>query len=63
MALSVDSPPKYREGEDFDFWVDAFEIYLCALGINESKRKRALMLHLLGMDIQQRLKDTEAPDS
>ena len=61
MALNVDSPQKYREGDDFDMWVDSFEIYLCALGITESKRKRALMLHILGTDIQQRLKDVDAP--
>ena len=60
MSLTVDAPPKYREGEDFELWVDSFEIYLCALGIDVPKRKRALMLHLLGTEIQQRLKDQEA---
>ncbi|XP_043227351.1 uncharacterized protein K02A2.6-like [Amphibalanus amphitrite] len=57
MALSLSTPEKFHEGEDFDIWLDGFEVYLCALGIEEVTRKRALLLHLLGTDIQQKLKD------
>ena len=57
MALSLSTPEKFVEGEDFDIWLDGFEVYLCALGIEEVNRKRALLLHLLGTDIQQKLKD------
>ena len=51
MALSLSTPEKYSEGQDFDVWLDGFEVYLCALGIEEVTRKRALLLHLLGTDI------------
>ena len=57
MALSLSTPEKFNEGEDLDVWLDGFEVYLCALGIEEVNRKRALLLHLLGTDIQQKLKD------
>ena len=57
MALSLSTPEKFHEGQDFDVWLDGFEVYLCALGIEEVSRRRALLLHLLGTDIQQKLKD------
>ena len=63
MALSLSTPEKFHEGEDFDIWLDGFEVYLCDLGIEEVTRKRALLLHLLGTDIQQKLKDVAEIES
>ena len=63
MALSLSTPEKFSEGQDFDIWLDGFEVYLCALGIEEVNRRRALLLHLLGTDIQQKLKDITETES
>ena len=57
MALSLSTPEKFTEGQDFDIWLDGFDAYLYCLGIEEVTRKRALLLHLLGTDIQQKLMD------
>lgn len=58
MALNVgiDAPQKYQEGEDFEEWLESFELYLCAVGVEGADRKRALLLHVLGKDVQQKLK-------
>ena len=63
MALSLSTPEKFSEGQDFDIWLDGFEVYLCALGIEQVARKRALLLHLLGTDIQQKLKDVSETEA
>ena len=52
----MDAPLAYQEGEDFDSWLDSFELYLCAVGVVGAERKRALLLHILGKDIQQKVK-------
>ena len=62
MALSLDAPQKYTEGEDFELWLDSFELYICAVGIVEPERKRALLLHILGKDIQQKVKTVPAQE-
>ena len=56
MALSLDAPQTYQDGEDFDLWLDSFELYVCAVGVTETERKRALLLHILGKEVQQKVK-------
>ena len=54
MSLNLDAPLAYQEGEDFYSWLDSFELYLCAVGVG-AERKRALLLHILGKDIQNKV--------
>lgn len=62
MALQVDAPPAYKCKDDFLQWVDSLELYMCAVGVFEPVRKRALMLHLLGPSVQQKVKSVGAPE-
>ena len=56
MILGLDAPRKYQEGEDFELWLDSFELYVCPVGVIGVERKRALLLHILGKEIQQKVK-------
>ena len=56
MSLVLDAPQKYQEGEDFELWLDGFELYVCAVGVIGIERKRALLLHILGKEVQQKVK-------
>ena len=51
MALQLPAVDPYRTGEDFERWSKGVERYLVALNISDSKRKCAVLLHLLGPDI------------
>ena len=39
-------------GVRWEKWINSFKLYLAASGIREASRKRALLLHLAGPDIQ-----------
>ena len=51
MALQLPAVEQYRTGEDFERWSKSVERYLVALNIADTKRKCAVLLHLLGPDI------------
>ena len=55
-SLGLDAPQKYQEGEDFELWLDGFELYVFAVGVLRVERKRALLLHILGKEVQQKVK-------
>ena len=55
-SLGLDAPQKYQVGEDFDLWLESFDLYVCAVGVVGVERKRALLLHILGKEIQQKVK-------
>ena len=56
MNMGLDAPQKYQEGEDFELWRDSFELYVCAMGVTGTEQKRALLLHILGKEVQQKVK-------
>ena len=39
-------------GVPWEKWINSFKLYLAASGIREASRKRALLLHLAGPDVQ-----------
>lgn len=42
---------RYSSGEDFGRWLRETDRYLAAVGIQDSKRKSAVLLHLIGPDV------------
>ena len=53
--MGLDAPEKYQEGDDFEFWLDSFELDICAMGATGTEQKRALLPHILGKEVQQKV--------
>ena len=55
MASGIGLPGvrEFARGDDFQRWFNSLEIYLEAANITEAKRKRAVLLHMMGVDNQE----------
>ena len=42
----------YKRGEDFDRWIRGLDYYFAASKISNADQKKATLLHVLGMEIQ-----------
>ena len=51
-APYLPSVRSFRRGEDFEVWMKSLEYYCLAIGAVEPERKKGLLLHLLGPEIQ-----------
>ena len=51
-GLSLPSVGAFEPGTDFDAWLKGVQIYLTALGITAETRRTAVLLHLVGPDLQ-----------
>lgn len=59
MALSLPAVSPFdvqsesaNVGTRWEKWMNSFKLYLAASGVREASRKRALLLHLAGPDVQ-----------
>ena len=54
MALAALQPPApFQDGENFERYLRGVECYLVALDITSPKRKSAVLLSLMGLEIQE----------
>ena len=60
LSLPVVGP--YQVGTDFEKWVRSVELYLAALDITAEGRKKAVLLHLLGPELQAVYDTLPAPE-
>ncbi|XP_043197488.1 uncharacterized protein K02A2.6-like [Amphibalanus amphitrite] len=52
-APYLPSVRQFRKGEDFEVWMKSLEYYCLAIGAVEPERKKGLLLHLLGPEMQE----------
>lgn len=60
MPLDVSQPPAFSISEDpssvaarWKKWYGSFEYYIAATGVNQDTQKRALLLHVAGLEVQE----------
>ena len=51
-SIGVQSVPAFKRGEDFDRWLKALNFYFGAAGITDVNQKKCMLLHTLGMEVQ-----------
>ena len=52
MAGSLPSVAPYVKGVDFNRWLKGFDFYVAAMDINDNGRKTAVLMHLMGAEVQ-----------
>lgn len=52
-GLSLPAVGPYRPGSDFPRWLNSVELYMAALDVTGDERKTAILLHLLGPEVQE----------
>ena len=52
MAGNLPSIEPFARGMDFSRWLKRMDFYTAALDITDNGRKKAVLLHLMGADIQ-----------
>lgn len=60
-GLSLPPVASYQAGSDFDAWIRSVKVYLTALGITSEAQKTAVLLHLLGPELQSVYETLPAP--
>ena len=53
VGLSIPAVALYQPGTDFTRWLNSVELYLAALDVTAEGRKTAILLHLLGPELQE----------
>ena len=46
-----------EEGDDFAKWIGSVEMYMTAINVTRDAQKKAIVLHLLGPDMQETYKN------
>ena len=49
---TVPNVQPYKKGEDFDRWLRGLDYYFIASNITSPAQKKATLMHILGLDIQ-----------
>ncbi|KAF0293228.1 DNA-binding protein HEXBP [Amphibalanus amphitrite] len=52
-GLSLPAVGPYQPGTDFPRWLNSVELYIAALDVTGDERKTAILLHLLGPEVQE----------
>lgn len=53
----------YKKGEDFETWLKGMEYYCLAIGAVEPERKKGMLLHLLGPELQEVFENLPTPEA